>query len=101
LADDFSCDAKTAYTTSRAPVTGSATRKLCVNRNAETRPDSSPLTLPRFGDGSYLMMAQEIVTSMQEKIKLNIVLFDKHGFSSIGGYIEGQQVAIEILSTYP
>ena len=38
------------------------------------------------GDGSYLMMAQEIVTSLQEKIKLNIVLFDKSaGFSSIGG----------------
>jgi 3D-(3,5/4)-trihydroxycyclohexane-1,2-dione acylhydrolase (decyclizing) len=31
------------------------------------------------------MMAQEIVTSLQEKIKLNIVLFDNHGFSSIGG----------------
>jgi 3D-(3,5/4)-trihydroxycyclohexane-1,2-dione acylhydrolase (decyclizing) len=37
------------------------------------------------GDGSYLMMAQEIVTSLQEKIKLNIVVFDNHGFSSIGG----------------
>ena len=37
------------------------------------------------GDGSYSMMAQEIVTSLQEKIKLNIVLFDNHGFSSIGG----------------
>jgi 3D-(3,5/4)-trihydroxycyclohexane-1,2-dione acylhydrolase (decyclizing) len=38
-----------------------------------------------IGDGSYLMMAQEIVTSLQEKIKLNIVVFDNHGFSSIGG----------------
>src|SRR6202035_104838 len=28
------------------------------------------------GDGSYLMMAQEIVTSMQEGCKLNIVLLD-------------------------
>lgn len=37
------------------------------------------------GDGSYLMMAQEIVTSMQEGCKLNIVLLDNHGFSSIGG----------------
>src|SRR5258708_34753065 len=37
------------------------------------------------GDGSYLMMAQEIVTSLQENIKLNIVLFDNHGVSSIGG----------------
>jgi 3D-(3,5/4)-trihydroxycyclohexane-1,2-dione acylhydrolase (decyclizing) len=37
------------------------------------------------GDGSYLMMAQEIVTSLQENIKLNIVVLDNHGFSSIGG----------------
>jgi 3D-(3,5/4)-trihydroxycyclohexane-1,2-dione acylhydrolase (decyclizing) len=37
------------------------------------------------GDGSYLMMAQEIVTSLQEDCKLNIVLLDNHGFSSIGG----------------
>ena len=37
------------------------------------------------GDGSYLMMAQEIVTAVQEGLKLNIVLLDNHGFSSIGG----------------
>jgi 3D-(3,5/4)-trihydroxycyclohexane-1,2-dione acylhydrolase (decyclizing) len=37
------------------------------------------------GDGSYLMMAQEIVTAVQEGIKLNIILLDNHGFSSIGG----------------
>jgi len=37
------------------------------------------------GDGSYLMMAQEIATSLQENITLNIILFDNSGFSSIGG----------------
>jgi 3D-(3,5/4)-trihydroxycyclohexane-1,2-dione acylhydrolase (decyclizing) len=37
------------------------------------------------GDGSYLMMAQEIVTSLQEGYKLNIVVVDNHGFASIGG----------------
>jgi 3D-(3,5/4)-trihydroxycyclohexane-1,2-dione acylhydrolase (decyclizing) len=36
------------------------------------------------GDGSYLMLAQEIVTSIQERAKLTIVLVDNHGFSSIG-----------------
>jgi len=40
------------------------------------------------GDGSYLMMAQEIHTSIQEGIKLNIVLLDNHGFGSIGGLSE-------------
>jgi 3D-(3,5/4)-trihydroxycyclohexane-1,2-dione acylhydrolase (decyclizing) len=37
------------------------------------------------GDGSYLMMAQEIVTSLQEAYKINVVVLDNHGFSSIGG----------------
>jgi 3D-(3,5/4)-trihydroxycyclohexane-1,2-dione acylhydrolase (decyclizing) len=37
------------------------------------------------GDGSYLMMAQEIVTAAQEGYKLTIVVLDNHGFSSIGG----------------
>jgi 3D-(3,5/4)-trihydroxycyclohexane-1,2-dione acylhydrolase (decyclizing) len=41
------------------------------------------------GDGSYLMMAQEIVTSLQEGVKLNIVLLDNHGFASIGGLSRG------------
>jgi len=37
------------------------------------------------GDGSYLMMAQEIATAVAEGIKLNIVVVDNHGFSSING----------------
>jgi 3D-(3,5/4)-trihydroxycyclohexane-1,2-dione acylhydrolase (decyclizing) len=37
------------------------------------------------GDGSYLMMAQEIVTAVQERVPLTILLLDNHGFSSIGG----------------
>lgn len=37
------------------------------------------------GDGSYLMMNSEIVTSIQEGYKLTIILLDNHGFSSIGG----------------
>jgi 3D-(3,5/4)-trihydroxycyclohexane-1,2-dione acylhydrolase (decyclizing) len=36
------------------------------------------------GDGSYLMLAQEIVTSIAERAKLTIVLVDNRGFSSIG-----------------
>ncbi|MDX6386847.1 MAG: hypothetical protein QOD85_649 [Gaiellaceae bacterium] len=36
------------------------------------------------GDGSYLMLSSEIVTSIQERLKLTIVLVDNHGFSSIG-----------------
>jgi 3D-(3,5/4)-trihydroxycyclohexane-1,2-dione acylhydrolase (decyclizing) len=36
------------------------------------------------GDGSYLMMSSEIITSIQEGFKLTIVLVDNAGFSSIG-----------------
>ncbi len=37
------------------------------------------------GDGSYLMMSQEIVTAVAEGCKLTVVVLDNHGFSSIGG----------------
>jgi 3D-(3,5/4)-trihydroxycyclohexane-1,2-dione acylhydrolase (decyclizing) len=37
------------------------------------------------GDGSFLMMAQELVTSVQEDLKLTVVLVDNQGFASIGG----------------
>ncbi|MGI9048595.1 MAG: 3D-(3,5/4)-trihydroxycyclohexane-1,2-dione acylhydrolase (decyclizing) [Rubrobacteraceae bacterium] len=36
------------------------------------------------GDGSYLMLNSEIVTSIQEGFKLTIVLVDNSGFASIG-----------------
>ena len=37
------------------------------------------------GDGSFLMMASEIATSIQEGYRLTIVLMDNGGFKSIGG----------------
>jgi 3D-(3,5/4)-trihydroxycyclohexane-1,2-dione acylhydrolase (decyclizing) len=40
------------------------------------------------GDGSYLMMAQELVTAVQEGIKLIVVLVQNHGFASIGALSE-------------
>jgi 3D-(3,5/4)-trihydroxycyclohexane-1,2-dione acylhydrolase (decyclizing) len=36
------------------------------------------------GDGSYLMMNSEIVTSIQEGYKLTVILVDNSGFASIG-----------------
>jgi 3D-(3,5/4)-trihydroxycyclohexane-1,2-dione acylhydrolase (decyclizing) len=36
------------------------------------------------GDGSYLMLSSEIVTAVQEGVKLTIVVVDNHGFNSIG-----------------
>jgi len=40
------------------------------------------------GDGSYLMMAQELVTAVQEHVKLIVVLVDNRGFASIGALSE-------------
>ena len=36
------------------------------------------------GDGSYLMLSNEIMTSIQEGYKLNVILVDNAGFKSIG-----------------
>jgi 3D-(3,5/4)-trihydroxycyclohexane-1,2-dione acylhydrolase (decyclizing) len=40
------------------------------------------------GDGSYLMMPGELVTAVQEQVKLIVVLVDNHGFASIGALSE-------------
>jgi 3D-(3,5/4)-trihydroxycyclohexane-1,2-dione acylhydrolase (decyclizing) len=40
------------------------------------------------GDGSYLMMASELVTAVQEDIKIIVVLVQNHGFASIGALSE-------------
>jgi 3D-(3,5/4)-trihydroxycyclohexane-1,2-dione acylhydrolase (decyclizing) len=37
------------------------------------------------GDGSYLMLSEAVVTSIQERAKLVVVLVDNRGFASIGG----------------
>jgi 3D-(3,5/4)-trihydroxycyclohexane-1,2-dione acylhydrolase (decyclizing) len=37
------------------------------------------------GDGTYLMMPSDILTSVQEGIKIIMVVVDNHGFASIGG----------------
>ena len=40
------------------------------------------------GDGSYLMMATELVTAVQEGLKVIVVLVQNHGFASIGSLSE-------------
>jgi 3D-(3,5/4)-trihydroxycyclohexane-1,2-dione acylhydrolase (decyclizing) len=49
-------------------------------------PDREVVVL--VGDGSYLMMAQEIVTMVAEGLKVIIVLVQNHGFASIGALSE-------------
>ena len=40
------------------------------------------------GDGSYLMLAQELVTAVAEGLKLVVVLIDNQGYASIGNLSE-------------
>ncbi|WP_205862667.1 3D-(3,5/4)-trihydroxycyclohexane-1,2-dione acylhydrolase (decyclizing) [Planosporangium thailandense] len=40
------------------------------------------------GDGSYLMMPTELVTAVQERVKIIVVLVQNHGFHSIGSLSE-------------
>jgi 3D-(3,5/4)-trihydroxycyclohexane-1,2-dione acylhydrolase (decyclizing) len=37
------------------------------------------------GDGSWLMLSQEVITSIQEGFKLTVILMDNRGYKSIGG----------------
>lgn len=37
------------------------------------------------GDGTYLMMPTEIVTAVQERVNINVLLVQNHGYASIGG----------------
>ncbi|MEV0272479.1 3D-(3,5/4)-trihydroxycyclohexane-1,2-dione acylhydrolase (decyclizing) [Hamadaea sp. NPDC050747] len=58
-------------------------------------PDAEVFVL--VGDGSYLMMAQELATAVAENIKITVVLVDNRGFSSIGAL--SQSVGGERLGT--
>ncbi|MFJ5263762.1 3D-(3,5/4)-trihydroxycyclohexane-1,2-dione acylhydrolase (decyclizing) [Streptomyces sp. NPDC088387] len=40
------------------------------------------------GDGTYLMLPTEIVTAVQERIAIKLVLIQNHGYASIGGLSE-------------
>ncbi|MDX1619155.1 MAG: 3D-(3,5/4)-trihydroxycyclohexane-1,2-dione acylhydrolase (decyclizing) [Balneolaceae bacterium] len=40
------------------------------------------------GDGSYQMLSSELITSIQEDVKLTVVLLDNRGFGSIGSLSE-------------
>ncbi len=57
---------------------GVGARMACPDRNV----------FVMVGDGSFLMMAQELVTAVQEGIKVVVILVQNHGFASIGALSE-------------
>ena len=56
------------------------------HRRQDGQPDRDVFVM--VGDGSYLMMATELVTAVQEGIKVIVVLVQNHGFASIGSLSE-------------
>jgi 3D-(3,5/4)-trihydroxycyclohexane-1,2-dione acylhydrolase (decyclizing) len=52
------------------------------------RPDMEVYAM--VGDGSYLMLHSELVTSIQEKKKINVLLFDNSGFGCINNLQMGR-----------
>ena len=53
---------------------------------AMAQPDRDVFVM--VGDGSYLMMATELVTAVQEGVKVVVVLVQNHGYASIGALSE-------------
>ncbi len=49
-------------------------------------------TYAMCGDGSYLMLHSELVTALQENVKINILLFDNAGFGCINNLQMGKGV---------
>ncbi|GAA2738300.1 3D-(3,5/4)-trihydroxycyclohexane-1,2-dione acylhydrolase (decyclizing) [Pedococcus aerophilus] len=50
--------------------------------------DPSRDVFAMVGDGGYLMMPTELVTAVQERVKVVVVLVQNHGFHSIGSLSE-------------
>jgi 3D-(3,5/4)-trihydroxycyclohexane-1,2-dione acylhydrolase (decyclizing) len=50
--------------------------------------DPSREVFAMVGDGGYLMMPTELVTAVQERVKVIVVLVQNHGFHSIGSLSE-------------
>lgn len=50
------------------------------------KPDKEVVVI--VGDGSYQMLSSELVTAVQEGIKITVILLNNHGFGSIGSLSE-------------
>jgi 3D-(3,5/4)-trihydroxycyclohexane-1,2-dione acylhydrolase (decyclizing) len=61
---------------------------LGVKMAARCDPSGDREVFALVGDGSYLMMSQELVTAVSEGIKLNVVIVENRGFASIGALSE-------------
>ncbi len=85
------CTSSGARATPRATTSSTATPAWATRwraRWASRWPPPTARSSPWSGDGSWLMMSSELVTALQEDVKLMVVLIDNGGFGSIGGLSE-------------
>jgi 3D-(3,5/4)-trihydroxycyclohexane-1,2-dione acylhydrolase (decyclizing) len=61
---------------------------LGIKMAARTDPSGDREVFALVGDGSYLMMSQELVTAISDGVKLIVVLVQNQGFASIGALSE-------------
>jgi len=60
---------------------------LAAALDAPGAPEDAPQAVvwALVGDGSYLMLPGELVTAVQERLPVKVVLVQNHGYASIGG----------------
>jgi 3D-(3,5/4)-trihydroxycyclohexane-1,2-dione acylhydrolase (decyclizing) len=61
------------------------------------KPDKRVVVM--VGDGSYQMLSSELITAIQEGIKMTVVLLDNRGYGSIGSLSESVSVGSQAFGT--
>ncbi|HEX4361222.1 MAG TPA: 3D-(3,5/4)-trihydroxycyclohexane-1,2-dione acylhydrolase (decyclizing), partial [Pseudonocardia sp.] len=88
VADEKAYHVEYGYSCMGYEIAGALGIKMAAMANAAAGREADREVFALVGDGSYLMMAQELVTAVSEGIKLNLVIVQNHGFASIGALSE-------------
>ena len=87
-ADEKAYHVEYGYSCMGYEIAGALGIKMAAMANAAAGREPDREVFALVGDGSYLMMAQELVTAVSEGIKLNLVIVQNQGFASIGALSE-------------
>jgi len=87
-ADEKAYHVEYGYSCMGYEIAGALGIKMAAMANAAAGREADREVFALVGDGSYLMMASEIVTAVSEGIKLNLVIVQNQGFASIGALSE-------------
>jgi 3D-(3,5/4)-trihydroxycyclohexane-1,2-dione acylhydrolase (decyclizing) len=87
-ADEKAYHVEYGYSCMGYEIAGALGIKMAALAAAQSGREPDREVFALVGDGSYLMMASEIVTAVSEGIKLNLVIVQNQGFASIGALSE-------------